>query len=59
MKCKVYESCHIDSRFEDMEKDINEFIKDKTVRFVTQSECHARSLDQGEHIHVCVIIWYD
>lgn len=59
MKCKVFESCHIDSRFEDMEKDMNDYIADKKILFVSQSESHARSSDQGEHIHVCVIVWHE
>ena len=59
MKCKVFESCHIDTRFEDMEKDVNEFIQDKQVKMVSQSESHTASSDQGECIHVCVIVWYE
>jgi hypothetical protein len=59
MQCKVFESCHVDTRFEDFEKTINEFMKDKQVKFVTQTESHAGSSDQGERIHACVIVWYE
>jgi hypothetical protein len=59
MKCKIFESSHVETRFEDLEPDINEFIEGKDVKMVKQTACFLRETEYGDVIHACITIWYE